>query len=205
MSNITFIALVSWVIAHGYFLFFVAAFLEGPLVTAAAGVAASLGYFSLTVIILLSIAADLVADLFFYTLGYFGGRPILEKYGSFVGLTKERLEKMEKILNRHMGKAVVFFKLSPLIPVPGIVLVGTSRASLKRFVTVALSVTIPKTLFFALLGFYTGKAYNYLSGTIVSARNATFILGFIFVAAYYTYKKLSHKVVVKYVKEDKKL
>ncbi|MCL4400174.1 VTT domain-containing protein [Patescibacteria group bacterium] len=200
MSNASFIALVSWVITHGYPLFFVAAFLEGPLVTSAAGVASSLGYFNIIFIILLSIAADLVADLFFFILGYFGGRPVVEKYGYLIGLTKDRLEKLDEILMRHMGKAVVFFKLSPLIPVPGIILVGTSRPSLKRFVTVALSVTIPKSIFFALLGFYTGKAYNYLSGTIISARNATFILGLLFIAVYYLYKKISKRIAGRYSK-----
>ncbi len=153
MQDITFVALVSWVIAHGYLLFLIAAILEGPLVTAAAGVAAALGMLSLPLVVLLSVAGDLIADVLYYSIGYWGGRPFIVRYGNYFKLTPERIKRFESLIHRHLGKTLVFFKLSPVIPVPGILMVGTSRAPLKRFRKISLAITLPKSLLFALLGF----------------------------------------------------
>ncbi len=197
MTEPTFITLVSWVIAHGYTLFFVASILEGPLVTAAAGVAASLGYFSLPIIILISIAGDLVADTLYYAIGYWGGRKFVERFGIYVGLTIERIKKFESLLHRHLGKTMVFFKLSPVIPVPGILLIGSSRAPLRKFVKTSLIITVPKSILFAFIGFYSGKAYAYLSGTIVKAQYAVFISVLLIFAVYFLYKWGSEYIVEK--------
>ncbi len=188
MQDTTFVTLVSWVIAHGYALFFIAAVLEGPLVTAAAGVAASLGVFSLPIVILISIAGDLIADIVYYSIGYWGGRPFVARYGGIFKLTPERITKFESLIHRHLGKTLVFFKLSPVIPVPGILMVGTSRAPLKRFIKISLAITLPKSLLFAFLGFYSGKAYKYLSGSIVKAQYAVFIVTLLIFAVYFLYK-----------------
>jgi len=56
MLALTFTDLVSWIIAHGYFIFFFTALVEGPLVTTAAGVAAALGYYNIIIIVLIAIA-----------------------------------------------------------------------------------------------------------------------------------------------------
>ncbi len=188
MQDTTFVTLVSWVIAHGYLLFFIAAVLEGPLVTAAAGVAASLGVFSLPIVVLISIAGDLVADVAWYSLGYWGGNSFLLKYGHYFKLTHERIKKFETLIHRNLGKTMVFFKLSPIIPVPGIIIIGAVHAPLKRFVKISLAVSLPKSLLFALLGFYSGKAYKYLSGSIVSAQYSVFIATLLIFAVYFLYK-----------------
>ena len=197
MTEPTFITLVSWIIAHGYALFFVASILEGPLVTAAAGVAASLGYFSLPIIILISIAGDLVADTLYYAIGYWGGRKFAERFGIYVGLTVERIKKLESLLHRHLGKTMVFFKLSPVIPVPGILLIGSARVPLRKFVKTSLIITVPKSILFAFIGFYSGKAYAYLSGTIVKAQYAVFISVLLIFALYFLYKWGSEYIVEK--------
>lgn len=194
MSNESFIALVSWVIAHGYFLFFLSAIIEGPLVTAAAGVAAALGYFSLPAIIMIAVAGDLIADVVAYSIGYFGGRPLAERYGHSVGLTAERIQKWERVIHAHLGKMIVFFKLSPIIPVPGLMLIGSLRADPRRFIKVSLLVSFPKAIFFALFGFFSGKAYQYLSGTIISVRNASFVIGFLVIVIYLIYRKVSGRL-----------
>ncbi len=197
MQNTEFISLVSWIIAHGYLLFFLTAVLEGPLVTAAAGVAAALGYLSLPLVIVISIFGDLVADTVYYAIGYWGGKRFIVRYGSWFGLTPERVKKFESLLHRHLGKTLIFFKLSPIIPVPGILMVGTSRAPLDRFVKVSLAITLPKSLAFAFLGFFSGKAYAYLSGTIVSAQRAVFIITLLIFAVYFLYKWIAAQIAGK--------
>jgi membrane protein DedA with SNARE-associated domain len=192
-----FVALVDWVIAHGYLLYFLTALIEGPIVTAAAGVAAALGYFSLPFVILISIFGDLIPDSLLYAIGYFGGRPLAEKYGHFLGLTDEHFKQLDAFLKRHIGKTLIFVKFTPIIPIPGIILVGSSGVRFRRFIWTIIAISIPKALFFSLLGFFSGRAYEYMSGTIVSARNATFFLGIALMAIYFIYRTIAKRFAEK--------
>ena len=194
MTNATFIILVHWVIGHGYFLFFVAAVLEGPLVTAAAGVAAALGYYSLEIIILLSVLGELVADIVYHTIGYWGRRTLITRYGFHVGLTKERIRSLERLIHRHVGKALVVIKLSPIIPVPGLIMIGSLRVPIKKFIRISLLITLPKSLLFAFLGFYAGRTYERLSGTISSAQNLLALMVLVIVITYFAYQKLTARI-----------
>ena len=194
MEHPFFIALVHWVIAHGYFLFFIMMFFESPLVTAAAGVAAALGYYSLTVIIILSILGDFMADLVYYTIGYWSRRTLITRYGHYVGLTQERMHSLERLLHRHAAKALIIIKLSPIIPIPGLIMIGSVRVPVKQFIITSLLITLPRSLVFALMGFYVGKAYERLSGVISNSMSlVTFIMAVVFIT-YFMYKKISAKI-----------
>ena len=194
LANPSFVELVQWVISHGYFLFFIVAFFEGPLITAAAGVAAALGYYSFPLIIIISVLGDLTADLVYYTIGYWGRRTLIIRYGSYVGLTKERMKSLERLLHRHAGKALVIIKLSPVIPVPGLIMVGSARVPIRKFIRASLLITLPKSLLFGSMGFFAGKTYERLGGIISNSMSLiTFIVVVIFVT-YFIYKKISARI-----------
>ena len=194
MTNATFVTLVHWVIGHGYFLFFIAAFFEGPLVTAAAGVAAALGYYNIVIIIILSICADLAADIVYYTIGYWSRKALITRYGNYMGLTKERMESLERLLERHTGKALTVIKLSPVIPVPGLIMVGSLRIPLKKFIRISLLITLPKSLLFASIGLFSGRAYERLSGTIASAENLLAFIAVVIFISYIAYQKFTARI-----------
>ncbi len=194
MENHTFITLVQWVISHGYFLFFISAVLEGPLVTAAAGVAAALGYYSLYIIIALSVFGDLVADTVYYSIGYWSRKALIKRYGPYVGLTKERVGKLDSLLHRHTGKALVIIKLSPAIPIPGLIMVGSARVPLKKFVRIALLITLPKSILFALVGFFAGRAYERFSGVIANAESLFTLIACSIIVIYLAYQKLTARI-----------
>lgn len=194
MPALTLTALVPWIIANGYFIFFLAAVIEGTLVTIAAGVAAGFGYYSIIIIILISIAGDLIADVIWYFLGYYSRHTVIERYGHHIGLTKERMDKFEKMIHTHFRKTMLLVKISPFIPVPGLIAIGAARAPLRKFVEMSLLVTVPKSIFFALLGFYSGKAYVYLDSTI---NNGTYVAGFLIlliVVIYLIYQKITSRI-----------
>lgn len=182
---------IAWALAHGYLFFFLIALIEGPLVTAAAGAAAALGQFSLFVIIVLSVLADLVADAVYYALGYWSRGRIVDKYGPIIGLSPERIEKTEALLHRHVKKALFIIKLSPVIPVFGLLLVGSTRVPLKRYITIVLLIALPKSLVFALVGFYSGKAYISLSKSIVNEMYLLVGIAALLVGLFYFYQKVT--------------
>lgn len=202
MDSSTFSNLIHWVITHGYFLFFIAAFLEGPLITAAAGVAAALGYYNISIIILLSVLADLSADIVYYSIGYWSRETLIIKYGKFVGLTKELVVKTENLLHKHITKAMIIIKLSPLIPVPGLIIIGSAHVPLRRFVKTSLIITLPKSLLFGLIGYFSGKAYAHYVGLINNGSYILFGIIVLCMLVYFAYQKFS-AYVVKELNRDK--
>ena len=194
MPVLTLTALVPWIIAHGYLLFYLAAVIEGTLVTVAAGVAAGLGYYSIVFIILIAIAGDLTADVVYYFIGYYSRTLILENHGHYFGITKERIEKVEKMLHKHFVKTMLVVKISPLVPIPGLIAIGASRVPLKRFIGMSFLITAPKSVFFALLGFFSLKSYMYLTESIT---NGIYIAGgliFVVIGIYFLYQKIITRI-----------
>jgi membrane protein DedA with SNARE-associated domain len=194
MPALTLTALVPWVIAHGYFIFYVAAVIEGTLVTTAAGIASGFGYFNIVIIILIAIAGDLTADVVYYFIGYHSRSLILERYGHHFGVTKERLEKISGMVHKNFGKTMFIIKISPFIPIPGLIAIGASRVSLRKFIEMSLLITAPKAIFFALLGFYSGKTYIYLTDTINNGYYAAGGLILVIFIIYFTYQKITSRV-----------
>ncbi len=194
METSTFGSLVQWILTHGYFLFFLATFFEGPVVTSAAGVAASFGYFSLPLVILISIAGDVSADVVCYALGYYGGSRFADRYGKSIGLTRERIEKIKRLLLNHTGKAMIVIKLSPLIPVPGLITVGMMRVPFIRFIQVSLLITIPKLVVFALIGFFAGRAYEKFSGAISMGQYILFAVVPLIAILVFAYQRITASI-----------
>jgi len=106
MHTTDFASLVPWVINHGYLLFFIVAVIEGPLVTAAGGVAAALGYYNIYLIILLAVAGDVGGDFFYYSIGSLANKSIKSGRLNFLGITHKRVEYIEKLLHKRTGRAV---------------------------------------------------------------------------------------------------
>ncbi len=183
-----------WAINHGYTLMFIAMLVEGPAVTAAGAFAAALGYFNLWIVFLLSILGNLIPDVVYYALGFWGRKNFIDKYGHYFGITPERTAMLEKLMHKNVGKALAFIKLFPLIATPGLIIAGASRVDIKKYVWWSLIVTAPSSTFFLILGYYFGAAYD----KVVKYLNygGYLILGIvvIFIIISYFYKKISRKI-----------
>ncbi len=193
MAAAPFTHLVYWVIAHGYFIFFLAALIEGPLVTAAAGIAAGMGYFNIAFIILIGIGGDIGADIIYYAIGYTSRNTVQMRWSRYIGLSEKRVEKIEKLLHEHTAKTVLLVKLSPIVCIPGLIIIGRSRVPLRKFFTPALALSVPKTAFFALVGFFSGKAYE--SAVKVVSNSQYVMLGLVIavILVYIVYEKFARR------------
>lgn len=190
MNKSDFSILVPWVIAHGYLIFFIAALIEGPFVTAAGGVAAALGYYNIYLIMLLAIAGDIGGDILYYGLGYNFSKLVRSGKLQFLGITYNRVGRIEKILHEQTIRAVMFVKLAPFIGPPGLIILGSVRAPIKKFTKAALIIAVPKSLLFALLGYYSAAAYIYLDKTIARGQYALAIIIGVALLIYLLYKKV---------------
>lgn len=155
-------SIVAYLRIHGYWLMFLLMCFEGPVVIAAAAFAASFGIFNIYVVILIGIFGDLIPDLFYFYGGRFGGKAILKKE-HFLGVKKEKIVEWSDKLHDHFKKSIIIMKLTPLITLPGLIALGMSKISAKKFISYNLLIIIPKVLISVLIGFYFGKAFEKIS------------------------------------------
>ena len=48
----------------------------------------------------------------------------------------------------------------PLLATPGLILVGATRMDVKKYAFWSLVITVPTSLFYLIIGYYFGAAYN---------------------------------------------
>lgn len=98
-----------WGYAAVAFLLFVEDFgvpAPGETVLIAASVYAGAGRLNILAVAAIAFVAAIAGDNTGYAIGRFGGRALVLRYGRYVMLTEERLEKAETFFNRHGGKIV---------------------------------------------------------------------------------------------------
>jgi len=78
----------------------------GEIMLIAAAVFAGAGQMNIAVVFLVAVLAAVVGDNIGYAVGHFGGRPLAERFGRYVFLTPERLDRAEDFFNRQGGKVV---------------------------------------------------------------------------------------------------
>ena len=101
-----------------------------------------------------------------YTIVYFGGRPIIEKYGGYFGFSWEEVEKIQKKLERMKYDEAVLFacRLIPVIPLSPIsLLFGLIRFNLTKFLMLTFIGSIPRYFVLAVLGWYFKSIYMQLA------------------------------------------
>lgn len=151
---------LAWVSQQGYILLFIALLVEGPVVTAAGAFAATLGVFNPWIVFTLSILGNLIPDALYYWLGYWGRERFVDKYGRYFHVTKEMIQKLEKLYHEHAGKTLLAVKLLPVVATPGLIIAGVARVPIKKYAWWSAIVTIPSSGLFFLIGYYAGAAYS---------------------------------------------
>jgi membrane protein DedA with SNARE-associated domain len=79
----------------------------GETVLIIAAVYAGTGRFSVWLVGLIGFVAAVLGDNVGFAIGHFGGRPLAERYGKYIFLTPERLDKTASFFDRHGGKVIV--------------------------------------------------------------------------------------------------
>jgi membrane protein DedA with SNARE-associated domain len=78
----------------------------GETVLIAASIYAGSGRLNVVAVGLVGFAAAVVGDNIGYAIGRFGGRALVERWGKYVFITPERLDKAERFFENHGGKII---------------------------------------------------------------------------------------------------
>ncbi len=188
--------------SHGYWIMFFVMIIEGPVITAAAGFAASLGIFNFYVVLGLSLLGNIVGDAIYFFIGKIGRMTVIDRYFKKFGLKRDKIKKIESSLRKHPGKAIALIKIIPPLPTPGLVLAGAANMPMKKFFLYSFIVSFFYSLFFSILGFYIGVAFDSISKYTKFMGYS--ILGLIILIAigWWLYKRISKKIYNKLEKNN---
>ena len=126
----------------------------------AAGVLVQQGNLGLREAIVFGILGAVIGNQIGYWVGHKGGRPFVLKWGRYVRLTPERLERVERLFVRHGGKAVFAARFFSVSRVLGALAAGISRMQWGTFLLYsALGGTVWATAV-VLVGYFFGQSWS---------------------------------------------
>ncbi len=195
--------------SFGYIGMFLAMVLEAiviiipsELILATGGILASNGTFSLLGAFLTGLIGSVFCAIVIYAMGYYGGRPFIEKYGKFFFMKKKDIEKSDRWFEKYGMKAALIGRFFPIIRTFISLPIGISKLNFKRFVIYTTIGSIPWTIIFVLSGYYLGNNYTKISNIINIFKIPIIVLLLSLIFIYLYIKVIKEKVI--FVKIKKK-
>lgn len=160
-------AIQSVITTYGYAILFPLAAFEGPIVSLVAGFLVYSGYFNFFPAYLILILGDLIPDIIYYYVGRFGKKKnVIEKYGHKLKVIHENFDIVGKLWKEHPRKTMFFSKLAYGLSTPFLISAGLIDMPLKKFISLALPVTILQYGVIMAIGYFLGHSYTYAAGYI---------------------------------------
>lgn len=121
------------------------------------GLLASYGNFSFIGVILLSTGAGLIGSTLCYTIGYFGGSPIINWLCSKSSGAKKSFNKLDLFIDKYGKPAVFLSRLFPLTRTYISLAVGAVKMSYSQFILYSLGGITIWNIILISLGYFLGE------------------------------------------------
>lgn len=125
-----------------------------------AGYLVSTGHFSMIGVILWSSIGSIVGSLISYFMGYYGGKPVVLKFGKYLLLDKSHLELTERFFEKYGEKTIFICRFIPavrhFISIPA----GVGKMNLLKFSIYTITGATIWNLFLAYLGFWLAERWE---------------------------------------------
>ncbi len=144
-----------------YILLFLGTIFEGPIVMMTSGFLYRLGQFDLLPMYLVLVFGDFTSDILWYSLGRYGTRDTILKYGHFMGLTPLLLEKVERRFIQYHQRILILSKLTMGMGFAFVVLIvaGIFKVPFKNFVILNLIGGFIWSAFLIFIGYFLGNIF----------------------------------------------
>jgi membrane protein DedA with SNARE-associated domain len=127
------------------------------------GFLAAAGRFNLFGLALAGAIGSVIGSIVTYGLGYFGGRPLVERYGKYVLVTHHDLDLAEKFFARFGTWATFIGRMLPIVRTFISVPAGIAEEPLAPFILAAFLGSFIWSYFLAWLGLKLGENWHSLS------------------------------------------
>ena len=184
---------------YGYFGMFLGMVLEAVIIVipseailATGGILASRKIFSFWGAFLIGLLGSVFCAIVIYFMGYFGGRPFIEKYGKYFFMKEEDIEKSDEWFSRYGLFASCIGRNFPIVRTLISLPVGITRVSFFKFVLFTTIGSIPWTFVFVYVGYALGSNWV-IAKDYVSKLKVPIQILFVALVVIYICKKISRK------------
>lgn len=105
----------------------------GETVLILSAIYASTGRLSVVLVGLLAFLGAVIGDNIGFAIGHFGGRRVVERFGRYIFLTRERLERATAFFERHGGKVITIARFVEGLRQANGIIAGTTGMHWARF------------------------------------------------------------------------
>jgi len=120
------------------------------------------GRFIFWQVVLWGAIGNLIGSIAAYLVGYYGGRPLIEKYGKYLLISFHDLEKADQWFNKYGQSTVFFSRLLPVIRTFISLPAGISRMDFKKFSFYTLAGSLLWSFVLTYAGVIMGKNWTAL-------------------------------------------
>src|ERR1700755_866057 len=125
-----------------------------------AGVLAFQGHLSLVLVIIIGTLAELAGSFTSFSIGRWGGRPVVDKVGKYVLITRTDVDRAEGFLGGKGAWAVPGGRLLPVIRPFTSIVAGLIEMPPLRFTLLSLIGTVIYASAFSAIGYGLGRAWR---------------------------------------------
>jgi membrane protein DedA with SNARE-associated domain len=160
-----------------------------------AGYVASTGKLTLVGVTVAGAAGCLVGSLIAYVIGSYGGRPLLERYGKYLLIRKDGIDRAQEWFERHGELAVFISRLLPIVRTYISFPAGIVKMDVTKFSVYTFLGSLVWCFALAYVGFTLGRNWSTVEGMLGYLTIAVAI-GMLVVFAYVLYhrKKIVSRV-----------
>ena len=157
--------LLDWVQQLGYFGIMLGLMIEiipSEIVLAYGGYLMHMGSINFVGAVFFGVVGGVIAQLFIYWIGRYGGRPILEKYGKYILIKKKHIDVSEAWFLKY-GSGVIF--TARFIPVARHAIsipAGMAKMPVGKFLLLTTLAVIPWSILFVYLGMLLGEQWQHV-------------------------------------------
>ena len=149
-----------------------------------AGYLASTGRLDIAAVIVLAVLGEFLGSFVGWSIGRFGGRPLVEKFGRYVLLTNSDLDRTELWFRRRGEPAVFFGRVLPVVRTFISIPAGIAEMGLVRFGAATFAGSAIWCTAIALVGYELGGEWNKITKGFSAAGYVLVAVAVVMIAAF---------------------
>lgn len=183
--------LLNWLVGLGYWgigLGLMVEVIPSELVLSYGGYMVSQGKITFIGAIIAGLIGGTIQQWIIYWIGYYGGRPVVKKYGKYILLHEKHIALAEKWFDRYGGGVVFFARFIPVVRQAISIPAGLAKMSFKKFTFYTVVAMIPWSILFLSLGMTLGNNWDKIDQIAAPYINGIAFVALLLVAIFLIFK-----------------